>query len=241
MTPVLLFDGDLIAYRAACGKDEEGEGVTLERAIQNMEDHISWVSNRLGSNDHLMYLSGNQNFRKELYPAYKENRSGSGKPPLLLDLKLYLELEYGAETVDCLEADDLMGMQASYSGNTRPHIMVSIDKDMKQIPGLLFNPSHPEDGVVEISKQSADRMFYMQILQGDSTDNYPGCPGIGPKKAEKLLDSLHPEENPWPYIVAEYKHHLLDESFALVQARLARILRSGEFDPVEGRPILWEP
>jgi len=64
---------------------------------------------------------------------------------------------------------------------------VSIDKDLKQVPGWYFNPDKPENGMEWIDEWTGHFNFYKQLLTGDKVDNIPGIRGIGPKKAEKLL------------------------------------------------------
>jgi DNA polymerase-1 len=70
-----------------------------------------------------------------------------------------------------------------------------------------------------------------QTLVGDTSDGYPGCPGIGPVKAEKVL-GMPPN---WQDVVGAYRAAKLTEADALVQARVARILRYGE------TPGTWTP
>ena len=56
-----------------------------------------------------------------------------------------------------------------------------------------------------VSKDYSERFFYKQVLIGDSTDNIPGCPGIGPVKAAKIVDKYSTAElvECWPDIVDE--------------------------------------
>ena len=82
-----------------------------------------------------------------------------------------------------LEGDDCLGLLATRPGNEC--IVVSSDKDLKTIPGKLYRPD--DDEVLEISLEEADRFFLTQTLTGDVTDGYKGCPGVGPKTAEKIL------------------------------------------------------
>ena len=85
-----------------------------------------------------------------------------------------------------LEADDMLGIKAT---RDKGCIIVSEDKDLKTIPAKVFNPAkdtEPHD----ISEQEADYNFMFQTLTGDKTDNYSGCPSVGPKTAEKILAVL---------------------------------------------------
>src|SRR5690606_15306825 len=92
----------------------------------------------------------------------------------------------------------------------------------------------------EVSEEEADRYFYMQVLTGDPTDGYSGCPGIGPKRAERLLDGVGLEDM-WSVIVETYEAKGLTEEDALQQARVARILRKNDYDFKNKSPMLWAP
>src|SRR5262249_40632645 len=118
-------------------------------------------------------------------------------------------------------------------------IIVSADKDMKTIPGEHYDPNKRELGVVTVSRLEADGYHMMQTLTGDTTDGYTGCPGVGPKKAEKILgDEPHLW---WHRVVEAYDKAGLSEAEALTQARVARILRATDYDFKLKKPILWTP
>ena len=106
---------------------------------------------------------------------------------------------------------------------------------MKQIPGVLWNLT---DDVEEITKEDGDRWHLMQTLAGDPTDGYPGCPGIGLKRAADLLDK---SDNPWKAVCQAFKDKGLSEDIALMNARLAKILQHEDFDHDRQEPILWTP
>jgi DNA polymerase-1 len=72
---------------------------------------------------------------------------------------------------------------------------------------------------------------------GDATDGFSGCPTVGAKTAEKIL-SKSPS---WSTVVSTYAKHNLNETYALTQARLARILRFTDWDVERSQIILWEP
>jgi DNA polymerase-1 len=90
----------------------------------------------------------------------------------------------------------------------------------------------------------------MQVLTGDTCDGYSGCPGIGKKKAEKILneaidsysgDFVTKEEFIWSFIIPAYLSKGLSEEDALTQARVARILRKDDYDFKKGEVKLWSP
>ena len=62
--------------------------------------------------------------------------------------------------------------------------IVSPDKDMRQIPGKLYNL----DEMTEIDPEEGRRWHLVQTLAGDQTDGYGGVPGIGVKRAISLFE-----------------------------------------------------
>ena len=117
-------------------------------------------------------------------------------------------------------------------------VIVSRDKDLLTVPGLHGSPS---GALRRVSADDAATAHLAQCLSGDAADGYPGCPGIGPKRARRILDAAPPfAEARWRAVVEVYATAGKDEADALLQARLARVLRAGEID-AEGRPILWRP
>jgi 5'-3' exonuclease len=126
--------------------------------------------------------------------------------------------------------------------NTRK-IVVSIDKDMLQIPGWLWNPMQDKEPR-EITKQTADLTFYTQVLTGDTSDGYKGLPGCGPVKAKRILDGVGAgvtDVDLWSRVRDAYLAASLTEEDAIKQARLARILRVDDFNFKTQEPILWNP
>jgi DNA polymerase-1 len=81
----------------------------------------------------------------------------------------------------------------------------------------------------------------MQTLVGDSTDNYKGCPSVGPVKANKLLDESETTAEAWSNILKAFDKAGLSSQHALVQARLAKILRHENYDYQTKTIKHWEP
>jgi DNA polymerase-1 len=129
-----------------------------------------------------------------------------------------------------LEADDALGI---YATREEGHIICSPDKDMRQIPGQLYDMS---DGVVEITKEEGDRWHLIQTMAGDQTDGYSGVPGIGIKRAAALLDE---HGDTWKTVVDAFADKGLDESVALQNARLAKILQAENYDFTNQTIKLW--
>ena len=79
-----------------------------------------------------------------------------------------------------------------------------------------------------------------QLVYGDLTDGFGGCPTIGGVKASRVLANKKDLPEMWEAVLAEYKRQKLDEDYALTQARLARILRASDWNDKKKEPILWK-
>jgi len=249
----LLLDSDILAYReSAVGElrvDWDGDGDVTQipediAEVQNrIDDAILALVKKLNASHVIVCLSCDRasNWRKDFYPAYKENRSGALKPLHLAAAKQYMAREYETYERPRLEADDVMGVLSTHPYLVKGRrIIVSEDKDMKTIPGWLFNPDKDEIPRM-VDTVEADRFHMFQTLTGDPSDGYPGCPGIGPKKAEKLLLDRLTYSEMWPVVVSAYEAKGLTEADALVQARISRICRFTDFDYQTKNVIPWEP
>jgi DNA polymerase-1 len=234
----LYLDGDIIAYRAAASAETPinwGDGMWTLHAYEDdvMRVVDEFVDNLIEGHkfsEVIVALSDTKNFRKDVAPYYKMNRADTRKPMLLGFAKDYMADEYSGIIYPNLEADDVLGIICSQSGD---NVIWSQDKDLMTVPG-----NHLIDGeIVEVDENEADYYFHLQVLTGDSTDNYPGCPKIGPKTAEKILSQ---EGEYWDLVVAAYEKAGLSEDVAIEQARLARILRNGEYDYTTGEVTLWK-
>ena len=115
-----------------------------------------------------------------------------------------------------------------------------LDKDLQQIAGKHYNIDKPDQGITEVTSHQATLFFYTQVLTGDTTDGYAGCPGVGPKRAAKILQNATTHFEAWQRIVLAFEKAGLTEDNALLQARLARILRYGEYSLSKGSH-LWMP
>jgi DNA polymerase-1 len=234
---LLLIDGDIIAYKAAASAEVAtnwGNGQwTLHSFEPDVEVRIEDQIHKLLEapvQDCVIAFTDKKNFRKDVAPYYKANRKDTRKPMLLDYAKKYMSLQYNTIMYRNLEANDVLGILGTKNRDT---IIWSEDKDLLTIPA-----KHWINGeVVEITEAEANYQFLYQTLIGDSTDNYKGCPTIGPKTANKILSS----GCTWEAVVEAFKSKGLSEEVALENARLARILRDGEYNTETGEVKLWKP
>ncbi|UOF81174.1 exodeoxyribonuclease [Caudoviricetes sp.] len=188
-------------------------------------------------------------FRNTVMPTYKQSRKTTRRPLVYKPLREWVHETFETFERPGLEGDDVLGILATRKDETE-RIVVSIDKDLKTIPGKLYNYGKPELGIIEVSEDQANYYHLLQTLTGDSTDGYPGCPGIGPVSAKKLLDPFwvtaegetwFDAERAWFAVEKAYRGAKLGEDVALMNARVARILRAEDFDFKLHKPILWQP
>lgn len=220
------------------------ETVNREKAKNDAHRFIVDLKETLKADQVLLCLSDRKaNFRKEFDPTYKSQRA-SEKPQLWYVIREFIEaheMEFPVIHLPKLEGDDILGLMATHPEAKDIRIMVSIDKDMKTIPGLLYNPRQPDLGVVPISQDDADLFWMTQTLTGDATDGYPGLRGCGPKNAAKFLHGCTGIEELWEAVRMAYIGKGFTEEDAINQARLARILRHGDYDNATNEVKLWHP
>lgn len=240
----LLIDADYLAYKscAAC-EDEVDFGNDVIVVTSRFSDVLDMFQRELMSiaecmgmfDDFILFFSSPTNFRKKIFPEYKGHRNRK-KPCGYKRLLNWCGENYITIMVDGLEADDALGVYATDPMEAEAgHILVSPDKDMRQIPGLLFDLTNP---VTEITKEEGDRWHLIQTMSGDQTDGYAGVPGIGIKRAAALLDS---KGCTWDTVLETFLEKDLGEEDALRNARLAKILQYNDFDHENNVPILWTP
>ena len=241
----LLIDADILVFRhaVACEEpicwDTEREIWTLHADLREakarVQDDVSFLCDTLGGSRVILCFSPRKTFRHELNPSYKSNRK-ERKPLIFHPLRQWAQEEWESYCWPNVEADDVMGILAKSHSVEAPKIVVSDDHDMQSTPCNLYSPRHPERGIRRITYESARRYHLYQTLTGDSGDGYPGLPGIGPKKAELIL-----EEGTWEEVVSAYESKGLNETEALLQARMAKILTPALYDMKTHTPQLWNP
>jgi DNA polymerase I len=240
--PRLLIDADGFLFRSVAAAEYEGDwgdgiivaSTNLNQATDMFESQMEALTRELGAGEKIYVISGSKNFRKQLSPEYKAHRTAR-KPLGYLSIVEWLKETYADKVVyhDLLEADDYLGILATKPGAPES-IIVSDDKDLKTIPGKLFRLGE----LSTIDDKSADCYWMLQTLTGDPSDGYKGCPGIGAVKAEKTISK---GGNVWDNVRREFLKAGMTEDYAVLQARLARILRFSDWDPVKKVPILWQP
>ena len=256
----VIIDGDVIIYRVAEAVADNFDLSTTEddefiyrnigwasksEAIQCAEETINKICLDCKANKVCICLSDMQaNFRKNINPNYKKNRK-SIKPILYEFLRNYL-LTSGYQVYERpnLEADDVIGILATSTKIIKGDKVVwSLDKDFKTIPCKFHRASvNGKDVSKVISEAEADWWFMYQTLIGDSVDGYTGCKGVGDKTARKILGEVgeHTLAEMWDLVVKTYIKNGFDKETALLNARMARILRVEDYDFKNKEIKLWQ-
>ena len=236
----ILIDCDYIVYKCCAAAESEmdfGDDVIVvtsnfSDAMKCVKRDLDRIQQDLGSFDDelILFFTSPNNFRKKILPEYKGHRQRK-KPCGFTRVIQELKKQYRVILKDTLEADDSLGIYATkFPGN----IIVSPDKDMRQIPGKLYDFK----ATVDISPEEGAKWHLIQTMAGDNTDGYAGVPGIGVKKAEKIFDE---KGYTWKAVVETFVEKEMTEEDALCNARLARILQTSDYDHKTKEPILWTP
>jgi DNA polymerase-1 len=234
----LLIDADYVVYKCCASAESEidfGEDVILvtskfSDAMSCVRRELKKIKQNFFDPELILFFSDSKNFRKIIQPAYKGHRNRK-KPCGYKRIINALEKEYEVIKMHSLEADDALGIYATcYPGN----VICSPDKDMRQIPGQLFDMSD----ITTVDPQEGAKWHLIQTLAGDQTDGYAGVPGIGIKRAVTLFEE---KGYTWKAVVEAFADKDLAESAALENARLARILQATDYDFSTRQPILWTP
>lgn len=269
----LLIDADVVAYQCASASEvaiDWGDGYwtwgcDFDEVTTRVDQKIEQYMDELEGDAYRLCLTDSEgNFRLDILPTYKGKRANVKKPLVLKAIREWMIEERDAYFRPRLEGDDIMGIFATWSKVKGEKVIVSIDKDMKTIPGLYCRDL--ESGIVDVTEEEADYWHLYQTLTGDVVDGYSGCPGVGPIKAKHLLTNVlklvpyHHElkrgprkgeietrfeeaeaDNLWDVVVSCFHEAGLNERAALQQARVARILRATDYDFKKKEPILWSP
>ena len=236
----LLIDADYVVYKCCAGAETEvdwGDDVILvtskfseayscvERELKKIASNFMW-----DVPETILFFSDSTNFRKKIQPDYKGHRNRK-KPCGYKRVINKLKTEYEVIVMPTLEADDALGIYATANpGN----ILCSPDKDMRQIPGKLFDMKE----LMNVEELEGKRWHFVQTLAGDQTDGYAGCPGIGIKRAVALFEE---KGYSWKTVVDAFAEKDLSEEVAIENARLAKILTANDYDFINKKPILWTP
>ncbi len=198
---LVLVDGSGFIFRAFHAlppmSRPDGTPVNAVFGFCNMITRL--MKDHTGTHLAVIYDAGSKTFRNRMYDQYKANRS---EPPeeLIPQFAIIREATraFGLPCIelDDWEADDLIAAYAkAVKEKGGEAIIVSSDKDLMQLIGpsvtMLDPMKNTPIGLAEVEAKfgvTPDRVIEVQALIGDSVDNVPGVPGIGPKGAAQLIN-----------------------------------------------------
>jgi DNA polymerase-1 len=203
---LFLLDATLLFFRALYGVPDVFVDDT-GRSINGVRGYLGYLTGLLRGRDgnppvrHCVAAfdeSLTSCWRNRLYAAYKANRPPAEAGILhQLTLCRRLTAELGVPVLADLEyeADDYIATLARTS--RMPVTIVSRDKDLKQLLDHRVSLVDPKDGSLATPETFAREFGFSpaafpdyQALTGDSVDNIPGVPGVGPKSARRLIETF---------------------------------------------------
>tara|TARA_B000000565_G_scaffold71615_1_gene50366 strand:+ start:1801 stop:2535 length:735 start_codon:yes stop_codon:yes gene_type:complete len=242
----LLIDADWLIYNSCCACEQDTRWTEHEHTLHSDErDIMNLIDNRIdvykniaGENhDIIMCFTSYPTFRHEIFPEYKIHRIGRRKPLALRSVINNCKKIYDCVSYPNLEGDDVLGLLAT-NGQYKNPIIVSVDKDMRTIPCKLIAAEEVE----HITEKKANRHWFEMSIAGDSTDGIVGVKGTGMVTATKLLaDTPDTIDALWSKVAETYTKKGYTLADAILNARLTRILREGDYDYNTGEVKLWQP
>ena len=242
----LLIDADWLIFNSCCACEEDTRWNEWEHTLHSDErDILNLIENRLdvyrsiadNNHDIVMCFTSYPTFRHEIFPEYKINRIGKRKPLALKSIIKEVKQRYETVAYENLEGDDVLGLLAT-NGRYKDPIIVSVDKDMRTLPCKLIAAEEIE----HITNKKATRHWFEMSLAGDAGDGILGIKGMGMVTASKTLaDTPDTKEALWSKVQETYTKKGYTIADAILNARLTRILREGDYNYQTGEVNLWKP
>lgn len=234
-----LIDADMVAYRVAAMVEKDGGD---ESDCHDMVPNVISTWAREAGCSEIIICKGTKSFRHDVYPEYKANRKDKPKPVFLQTVRDVInDLAWPSKRVDKLEADDIQGILAT--SKPTEYIIVNNDKDMLTLGGVMVYNPDKMDFPEYTPHDVAEYNLWMQILTGDTTDNYKGIPGCGPVGAKKILSECFNEHEAElsGRVLSAYLKANLSKEYLIQMCQCAKILTVNEWDAKNKTFKLWNP
>ena len=195
---ILLIDANSLIFASCYRKRETPEDEKYYTDIvdsrNKFDQQFMSIVNHLEEKytiDKVLTFSGSKgNFRKLLVKKYKANRKNQELPPLLNEMHLFVKQQYDSIFGYGVETDDMVARywyKLSKEFGRNEVMIVSIDKDYKQFPCLMYNYHYQHKEILDISEEQALYNFYEQMIMGDTADNVNYFKGKGKRFSEKYF------------------------------------------------------
>ncbi|MFD4992145.1 DNA polymerase I [Cellulosimicrobium cellulans] len=203
---LLLIDGHSMAYRAFFALPAENFSTTTGQHTNAVYGFTSMLINLLRDEEPthvaVAFDAGRQSFRTEILPSYKGTRESTPEPfrgqvPLIKEILETLHIPTLER--EGYEADDIFATLATQGAAAGMEVLVcSGDRDSFQLVGPDVTVLYPKKGVSELARMDSaavvekygvppERYPDLAALVGETSDNLPGIPGVGPKTAAKWI------------------------------------------------------
>ena len=203
---LLLIDGHSMAYRAFFALPAENFSTTTGQPTNAVYGFTAMLANILRDEQPthvaVAFDAGRTTFRTEQYPAYKGTREATptefkGQVPLIKEILESLRIPMLEK--DRFEADDIIATLATDAVEAGMDVLVCTgDRDALQLVSDAVTVLYPRKGVSDLvrytpaaveEKYGVVPRCYPDLaaLVGESSDNLPGVPGVGPKTAAKWI------------------------------------------------------
>ncbi|MGO1974342.1 MAG: DNA polymerase I [Propionibacteriaceae bacterium] len=211
---VLLIDGHSVAYRAFFALPVENFSTTTGQHTNAVFGFTSMLINVLRDEQPthacVAFDVSRQTFRSEVYTEYKANRSKSpdefkGQVTLIKEVLDALNIVHVDK--EGFEADDIIGTLATRAESDGMEVLICTgDRDALQLVSDSVTVLYPRKGVSDLARmtpQAVEEKYFvtpgrypeLAALVGETSDNLPGVPGVGPKTAAKWLGLYDGLEN----------------------------------------------
>lgn len=159
--------------------------IPIQKAKDILVKQIENVTSKDFCKELRLVIGGKDNYRFGIFADYKGKRPP--KPIVFPELREWLISEYPLIIEDGIEADDVVSIMGRYgyrkaikSGDYKDDdiCLIYIDKDIDQTPGWKWNPKKKLKEPSWWTEDEAAKVFWKQMLQGDTVDNIPGLKGV---------------------------------------------------------------
>ena len=208
MKKLFLFDAYALIYRAyyAFIKNPRINSKGLNTsAVMGFVNTLNEIINKEQPTHIGVAFDHGKTFRNEAFPEYKAQREETPEDikrsvPIIKELLEAWHIP--CLQVDGFEADDVIGTLSMKSGKIGVETyMLTPDKDYGQLVGenvFQYRPRHgggyekmgPKEVCAKYGIENTSQIIDLLALMGDSSDNFPGCPGVGEKTAVKLIEEF---------------------------------------------------
>lgn len=205
-----LIDGNSLVFRAYYGVHSNltrSDGMPVGAVYGFFNMVLPLLANTKPNDSFICVFDASRiSFRQDIYPQYKANRSETPADLITQSELIRIGMHEMGVPVLCIkgvEADDVIATLATQfctnMDNTR---IITSDKDLMQLVSdcvFLYDGMKEreirEPQVLEKFNVKPSQVIDVQSLMGDSTDNVPGVPGIGPKRAAELINEFNSLDN----------------------------------------------